>query len=202
MEKISTAPTYDIISGEITEGMGPAMRALTNDRMRAFVIALQDGPDLNYARAAREAGYGGKNPQSIHNQAYALAHDPRIIEAIIEEAKRKRGAASGWAMSQLINQGQAAKSDGDKQKALLAVIDRTPGLGVVTTHKIDVTHKDERTPKEMLAAYFHVAKQLGIAEPMKLLGAPPPDDTASGPQTKFEAVDAEFTEVEEDLGPL
>lgn len=170
-----------LIDGSITDTMGPCMKSLGNDKMRAFVIALQDGPDLNYSRAAREAGYEGSD-QIIWNQAYKLAHNPRVLEAIAEEAKRRLQASAGWSVSQLINLGQAAKADGDKQKALIAIMDRT-GMGAKTTVDHNVNIRDDRTPAQMLAAIVQLSKQIG-ADPAVAL------KQLTGP-----VVDAEFAEV-------
>lgn len=170
------------ISGEVNDTMGPCMKALGNDKMRAFVIALQDGPDLNYSRAAREAGYEGSD-QIIWNQAYKLAHNPRVIEAIAEEAKRRLNASVGWSVSQLINLGQAAKSDTDKIKALEKIMDRVPGFGAKTTVDHNVTVRDDRTPAQMLAAIMQFSKQIGVGPDVALR-------QLTGP-----VVDAEFSVV-------
>jgi len=183
-------PISERATGEITEAMGPAMRALATNQMRAFVIELQDGPDLNYSRAARAAGYGGKgsDDQVVWNAAYRLAHNPKVIEAINEEAHRRLGASAGWTVSQLINLGQSAKSDSDKRGALKDILDRIPGFGTKTEHNVNVTHKDERSTRELLLTAAALAKQLGIAGPMKLLNGP--------------VVDAEFKTVDPDEATL
>jgi hypothetical protein len=72
--------------------MGEAMKALPNDRWRAFVRALV-ADTRGYGavtRAARAAGFGKANtkPSSLSKQAHQLSRDERIIAAIAEESRK------------------------------------------------------------------------------------------------------------------
>src|SRR6185437_8736629 len=69
--------------------LGPAMQAL-NERHRAFVRDLVTGKPGHGAltRAYRVAGYKSSNASTLSKEAHKLSRDPRIIEAIAEEAKK------------------------------------------------------------------------------------------------------------------
>jgi hypothetical protein len=73
---------------------GPAMRALSNDKRRAFVCALFDAPPHGKGQliwAAKVAGYG--TPTSKNNALAVigtrLAQDETVQRAIKEEAHRR-----------------------------------------------------------------------------------------------------------------
>ena len=78
--------------------LGPAMRALPNNRWRAFVeFYLLEKPGYGaQANAARRAGFGApkSTPLSLTQTASRLMRDDRMIAAIAEEARKMlRGGA-------------------------------------------------------------------------------------------------------------
>lgn len=73
------------------EKMGPKMAKLT-PLMRGFVLAIMAQGDRNATQAAATAGYSQNSHGALKVQAHSLWHDPRIQEAIHEEAaKRLKG---------------------------------------------------------------------------------------------------------------
>lgn len=62
-----------------------------DDRKAAFVAFMIANPTMVAAEAARQAGYGGKNPQSARVAATRLMKDPEVREAIAK-AQAERAA--------------------------------------------------------------------------------------------------------------
>src|SRR5262245_10298217 len=81
--------------------LGPAMLAL-NERQRAFVAAFIELGGKSATMAARCAGYLFASEQSLRVQAHKLAHDPKIIAAIEEEAARRLAGGIALATTALI----------------------------------------------------------------------------------------------------
>jgi len=122
--------------------LGPCMRALPNDRWRDFVFHLVTGPPGNGAqtRAARLAGFGkkNKNPHSINNLAYVMAHDPHTIAAVAEQSKLVVRAGAPEAVNALY--GMIRNPDHkDHARAVAMVLDRTDP--VVSQQNVNVTHR-------------------------------------------------------------
>lgn len=155
---------------------GPRMRAL-RPRQREFVrqICLLGGNARKNSQAARNAGYTGDDT-TIGVTAHRLMHDPKVIEAIKEEADRRLQGAQLLAVSTLI---EIAGDDlaKDRLKAAVAILDRT-GAHAKSEHTVNV--HDDRSTQELIAAGRALAAQLGI-DPVKLLGQ--------------SVLDAEFAEV-------
>lgn len=174
--EVALIPTPD------PEELGPAMLELTEMQQR-FVYALVElGGDAT--KAAAHAGYsrGNGNHQTV--EAHRNMHNPKVLAAIREEAdKRIRGGALLGA-SVLIQLTQHADTDTVRLKAATELLNRT-GLSFVQKH--EVTHKDERTDKEMEAYLIMIARKHGL-RPTEFLGYDP------------EAVDAEFEEVSGEEG--
>lgn len=90
--------------------MGPAMLALKAPE-RAFVVYLTTSGDDDFARAAAAAGYP-LNPKPDWTPddvwvrqrqiGYALSRQPKILEAVKEEAKKRLSSAVGIATHGLI----------------------------------------------------------------------------------------------------
>ncbi len=165
---------------------GPAMAAL-NERQRKFVMAMLLIPGCSHARAAREAGYSDVKEGAKVRGHYA-AHNPKIQEAIREEAGRRLSSLSVIAanvmMDVMLDKATPAK---DKLKAASAVLDRT---GFAATQNINVnktvTDTTDRGLEDRIRRAAGKLAQLGH-DPARFLEA------LAGPAP----VDAEFVEVKE-----
>jgi hypothetical protein len=169
---------------------GPAMEALPSDRMRAFVIALLNQGGRGLVRAYMTAGYSGDpNSTTLSTEAFRLAHDDRIQEAMREEAMRRMGGAGILAVSTLLDimQDDAIKPN-LKAKVAGMILNRT-GMHETTEHKVSV--KKELNEADKLAAIEKLAGILGV-DPKTLLGEQYQPKEIAGP-----VVDAEFSVVEE-----
>jgi hypothetical protein len=62
--------------------MGPAMKALPNDKWRAAAVARFEV--RTNTEAAQLAGYCADNPNSLRRVAYGLFHDDRMLRALHE----------------------------------------------------------------------------------------------------------------------
>ena len=128
--------------------LGPAMKALPNDRQRAFVeyYVLSTKPGYGaQVTAARRAGYGMQDEQ---------------IQAAIIEASRKvlRGMAPGAvrAVHNLIND----PAHKDHARALDMVLSRSDPI---TTHQVvDVTHRHVDAEQEALEE-LRALRTLGVS---------------------------------------
>src|SRR5712671_1981149 len=67
--------------------VGPKMRALPSDRMRAFVEYLAKTGTRNECEAARAAGY--LDGPGLNVTAHRLSKDERILAALREECERR-----------------------------------------------------------------------------------------------------------------
>jgi len=140
--------------------MGEAMKALPNDRWRAFVRALVADTKGYGAvtRAARAAGFGKANTKasSLSKQAHQLSRDERIIAAIAEESRKVIRVGHPEAVTALFNLVRDPEHR-DHARAVAMVIDRCDPA--ITKHSVDVTHRIEdpdRTALEELKALRHL----------------------------------------------
>jgi hypothetical protein len=86
-----------VARGEEYGELGPAMRALPNNRWRAFVefyvfASFTNGRKNNFgaqAEAARKAGFGDARtrPKTLAQIGWKLTRDDRMIAAIGEESR-------------------------------------------------------------------------------------------------------------------
>jgi hypothetical protein len=150
--------------------LGPKMRALASDRMRAFCWAMATGVETAVS-AARVAGYAdngslGNNVKSgIRVRAHYLMHDPKVMEAIeectratlkglapiaVERARAILDNPEHWAHARMIE----------------TVLDRS-GYSARTEHSVKVEHSLDTKELESLAR--RLAKENGISAE-KLLG--------------------------------
>lgn len=159
-----------------TDGLGPAMIDLL-PKQRAFVVAMLETGGQNNTKAAQIAGYSLDNYDAARATAWRLAHDPKILAAIKEEANRRlhSGAILGASVLLEIANDPTHK---DRFKAASELLSRG-GLVMATEHKITVERRDD---KGMIDKITVLAAQLGL-DPRKLLGNAAP------------AVDAEFEDV-------
>lgn len=150
--------------------LGPAMRALPNDRWRRFVLACNQ-PDthgqVNYTEAASKSGYDTDNRGTLAGIAHTLAHDDRVQAAMLEESKRRIKAALPIATATLIEILTNVKAkDNDRMKAIGMLMDRG-GMPMSTEHNVNVTKVE--TQAEKIENAIKLCKQLGL-DPATVLG--------------------------------
>jgi hypothetical protein len=177
-----TKPGLPTVRTDDLADLGPAMRALSTDKMRAFVTALvQTG--CTPTRAAKLAGYGRR----ANGFPGRLTQDPRIQAALLEEgikSFRIYGVAASHVVHEIMLDKSAKHSD--RLKAAEMLLSRS-GFSATTRHDVTVTHKsDDQLRQELLA----MAEELGLdaTAKQKLIGGP--------------VVDAVFTEVPKPLVDL
>lgn len=142
------------------------MQALADDRRRKFAFFMACG-ELSGPEAARAAGYSdpGKDSSSIRGQVHTLMHDPNVLDAI-EEAARKvlRGLAP-----LAIRKAKAILEDPKHPhhgRMIETIMDRT-GHFARTEHKVTVEHTVDTAELESLAR--RLALEAGI-DPARLIG--------------------------------
>ena len=143
--------------------LGPAMKALPNDRWRAFVDCyLLEKPGRGaQANAARKAGFG--NPKtsalSMTQIAWRMLRDERIVAAIAEELRKMLRAGAPEAVKALQNIIRDP-SHKDHGRAIGIVLSRTDPE---TTHQhIDITHRNIDPQLEAIEE-LRALRQLGTS---------------------------------------
>lgn len=148
---------------------GPAMQAL-NERQRKFVLAMLEIPGCSHAKAARVAGYSDVKAGAKVRGHYA-AHNPKIQEAIREEARRRLDGLSVIAANVMMDAMLDPKvPTKDKLKAASAVLDRT-GFAAAQNINVNKTVTDN-SGKALMERLEKAAALLGI-DPAALLGLQP-----------------------------
>jgi hypothetical protein len=142
--------------------LGPAMKALPNDRWRAFVRALVADTKGSYGaitRAARASGWGKANtkPSTLSKHAHNLSRDERVIAAIAEESRKVIRVGHPEAVAALFNVIRDP-THRDHMRAVAAVIDRCDP--VITKHSVDVVHRHE-DPDRAALEELKALRQLG-----------------------------------------
>ena len=141
--------------------LGPAMRALPNDRWRNFVRALVTDTKGHGAitRAARQAGFGKATTKAatLSKQAHLLSRDERVIAAIAEESRKVIRVGHPEAVAAVFSLIRDPKHR-DHMRAVAAVLDRCDP--VVTKHSVDVTHRHE-DPDRAALEELKALRQLG-----------------------------------------
>lgn len=141
--------------------LGPKMLALT-EAQRAFVIALVTTGGGNNAQAAAIAGYGGSDvAQRV--AGHHLAHNPKVQEAIREEAEKRLRSGALLGASVLIEVAMDPLHK-DRVKAAESLLNRS-GLLVETQQKITVEHIDSRSTAEIQRQTLALAERLGVKLP-------------------------------------
>jgi phage terminase small subunit len=155
-----------------------ALQALT-PLQRKFVDAYVELGGRKGAEAARLAGYGGDR-NTLKAQAWKLLHEPKVLDAIREEAdvKLRCGAVLGASVLSEIADDPTHK---DRFKAAQALLDRA---GLLVKHEQHIVVEHTASDQEKIARIVTMAKGLGL-DPAVLLG-----------QAGIQYVDAEFAAVE------
>ena len=122
--------------------LGPAMRALPNNKWRAFVeFFLLEKPGRGaQTRAARRAGFGRPNSRALTlaRISFRLMSDDRIIAAIAEESRKMLRAGAPEAVKALLELIRNPEHK-DHARAIGMIVDR---VDPVTSHQVvEVTHK-------------------------------------------------------------
>jgi len=155
---------------------GPAMLDLT-EKQQKFVISLLESGGTNFTRAALEAGYGGGDRESAKARAWELANNPKVILALKEMS---RGVLDTNVLGVIMSVAEVAKDKTHKRHLEAAkMIMPLVGFGVVTEHKVAVTHRNE-SRSELEEQIKELARRTG-QDVSKLLGV--------------SVVDAEYEEV-------
>jgi hypothetical protein len=151
--------TSAAVAAETWGELGPAMRALPNERWRAFVQHYVTGKPGKGApvRALRAAGFKSATPLNQAREAYKLLHDDRIIAAIAEQSKKHFRAAIPEAV-QAARDIIADVAHKDRARVAMALIERVDPA--VTRHEIGVTHRVVDADQEALEE-LKAARQLG-----------------------------------------
>lgn len=146
--------------------LGPGMKALST-KARAFVLALVTLGGTNQARAAAMAGYTGSNA-SLAVTGSRLAADPRVQEAIVEEAEALMRGSALLAVATALEVMQMTDQSGrTRLSAAKMVLDYS---GMQPPQKITVTHDIGPTRAQQIQEVIDTAKRIGL-DPKKLLGA-------------------------------
>lgn len=153
---------------------GEAYESLTDQQKRFVTAMVVVGVKKDFgAEAARLAGY-----EKYHKQeAYRLMRNPRVLEAIREEAG-KRLQASALLGAMVLEEIALDPLHKDRLKAATELLNRG-GMQLIEKHEHIV--KDERSAAELVQYIKSMAQKHGL-DPRKLLG-------------QSEPVDAQFTEV-------
>jgi hypothetical protein len=138
--------------------LGPAMRALPNDRWRAFVHHLVTGKPGHgcLTRAYAAAGFSGTR-KTLTSQAHRMTRDERVIAAIAEEARKVIRIGHPEAVNALFGMVRNPEHR-DHARAVAMVLDRCDP--VVTTQKIDVVHRHE-SPDQRALEELKALRKLG-----------------------------------------
>src|ERR1039458_6082955 len=113
---------------------GPAMTALPNDAMRAFVIGLVIY-GLSQIEAARQAGYSAASPHALDVHSSRLAHDDRVQMAILEEGQRLMRTQGPKSIHTLVAiRDDKTASNKDRLSAAKDLLDRSGFHAVTEQH--------------------------------------------------------------------
>jgi phage terminase small subunit len=120
--------------------LGPAMRALPNERWRRFVEALliEPGGPGAQTNAAIKAGFGGRKRRYVTTIASKMMRDIRIVAALEEEGRkivRSGGAAASKALVRLVDD----PTHKDHARAISMVLARTDPE--IQRHDMRVEHR-------------------------------------------------------------
>jgi len=171
------------LSNEVTRKedwgeLGPAMRALSSDKRRAFVCAYLLEPPGRCAQinAARKAGYGTPRTKPGHmaNIAWRLMQDPRLVAAIAEESRKMLRVGSPEAVNALLNMVRDPEHK-SHARAVEMVLARSDPPVVHQTMTVEHRHSEG----DMIELVRRFAKEIGVDE-ATLLGVNRPERVIEG----------------------
>lgn len=195
-------PTFRF--GGVDYPLTPKLQALPSDKMRAFVIAYSHLVNPSQIGSqARAAGMAGYETEYLSQQAHALLHDDRILEAIREQDIKRLGVIGSKAIKAL-----EAQVDSPTSKHHAKAVEMALERYIPSSKYIHHTHETVQSPEdEALQLYRdlkaagtsqevleHTFGAIGVARYERLIGgehgAP-----KRGKSKKLEAIDVEFTSV-------
>jgi len=143
--------------------LGPAMKALPNDRYRAFVeFYLLEKPGRgSQANAARRAGFGKPHTTALSYAqiGYRMLRDERVVAAIAEESRKLLRAGAPDAVKRLHDVINNPDHPGHI-RAIGMLLDRADP---VTSHQVvEVTHRHVDPDTEALEE-LRALRQLGTS---------------------------------------
>jgi hypothetical protein len=148
---------------------GPRMKALDNDRQRAFVVGLFSAPPKGRGQhiwAARFTGYGKADGTSSNKVlgviGARLLADQRIVEAVREESQRRLRLLPPVAI-QALEKLIGDPSHRDHMRAIAAVVDRVDPLQ--QSLNVNVRHDPAPTieaTEKVLDRIEQLARRAGI----------------------------------------
>jgi hypothetical protein len=134
--------------------LGPAMRALPNERWRQFVYNYVAGhPTRGAAQAYRNAGFGmDSTPLNQARAAWMLLHDDRVLAAVAELSRKYYRSAIPEAV-QAVRDIIADPDHRDRARVSMALIDRVDPLVGRSELQITTRHisRDEEDLEELKA---------------------------------------------------
>lgn len=140
---------------------GPKMKALPNDRWRLFVLGLLQFGERGQTKAYKAAGYKYKEGDDLgaRVEASKMAHDPRVLDALHEEAQKALKNLVPMALRVVgdIVDNEDAK-DADRLTGIKMVFDRA-GLHGVAEQRVVHELADDT---EMLAEIRMLAQRNGV----------------------------------------
>jgi hypothetical protein len=159
---------------------GPAMKALPNDRWRAFVRALYQVRPGHGAqvRACKLAGFGTETstPETMAVLASRLAHDERVQAALYEEDQKHIRASAPRAiraLSTLIEN----PSSRDHARGIAMVLDRVHPAE--TTHTVKVEHEASSSMKLTAQVFERIMELAARANVAPMIDVTPQKEAAS-----------------------
>jgi hypothetical protein len=130
--------------------LGPALKALPNDRWRAFVEfylleTYTNGHKGNYgslARAARKAGFGGPKttPRAMAHIGWRLMRDDRMVAAVAEESRKLLRSGAPEAVK-AVHRGVRDPTHKDHARFVGMVLDRADPIE--SRSFVEITHKTD-----------------------------------------------------------
>jgi hypothetical protein len=143
--------------------MGDAMRNLPNDQVRAFVRAYVVHPPGQGAllNSYIAVGYGKPDSkrETLSKNAWHLAHDPRVVAAVREEAVKVLRLSHPEAVNTLL-ECMRDPNNKDRWKCALAILERTDPT--MTHNRLDITHRVVDLDQEALDE-LRAARSLGAS---------------------------------------
>jgi phage terminase small subunit len=147
---------------------------------------MLDFGGMNHTRAAMAAGYEG-SVDVVKVTAHRLAHDPKIQDAIDEEAAKRLKTGKVMAVNTLLEIMESSSVENkDRLKAVEMLMNRT-GMHATSEHKTTVTHRDE-TSEEVIEQIKQFSKAMGI-DPKTFLGVGAGTEIVQVEEAEFEEVD-------------
>ena len=145
--------------------IGDAMRSLPNDQVRAFVRAYVVHPPGQGAllNSYIAAGYGKPDSkrETLSKNAWHLAHDPRVVAAVREEAVKVLRLSHPEAVNTLL-ECMRDPNNKDRWKCALAILERTDPT--MTHNRLDITHRVVDLDQEALDDAFLVSRSWFLGE--------------------------------------